>query len=353
MIVLPPQLTQHGPSLLLGRETPESRRQSRLPTLPQLTGRASDRTESRDGSVPDAKIQLLEPTFFGEPPLFGLYHAAFGPQADRRRGVLLCPPIGHEHTRSHRALKTLAESLARAGHHVLRFDYRGIGDSSGDSAEGGLGPWRQDVLQALEELEDLSGVKEVQIVGLRLGAALAVAAAAARVGRPRPPRVTNLLLWDPVLSGDQFLEVSTSLMSSFLNDPARFPALERDDRARIPKDSLLGYSYPDELRHSLRELDLRQVAPWPALPTAVVLSEHSSACGDLVQRLRSAGCRVACDEIQESAAKWSEYARPRRPCAPEGSHRPSWLVSERPGGERARRRVWRRSVAGRPHHAPG
>ena len=177
-------------------------------------------------------------------------------------GVSCCVrPWARGHTRSHRALKTLAESLARAGHHVLRFDYRGIGDSSGDSAEGGLGPWRQDVLQALEELEDLSGVKEVQIVGLRLGAALAVAAAAARVGRPRAPRVTNLLLWDPVLSGDEFLEISTSLMSSFLNHPARFPALERDDRARIPKDSLLGYSYPDRVRQSLRELDLRQVAP--------------------------------------------------------------------------------------------
>lgn len=227
----------------------------------------------------------------------------------RRPGVLLCPPIGHEHTRSHRALKVVAESLSRAGHHVLRFDYRGLGDSSGDAADGGREQWCEDVLQALEELEALSGVKEVRIVGLRLGAALAATAIGSRRRRPGHSTVSHLVLWDPVLSGHEFLSVATRMMSEFLNDPGRFPTAARDGVSRAPADALLGYSYPDTLRRSLGEIDILALDPWPPVSTSIVMSAPSPRCVDLAERLRAAGSEVAYEVVAGADGDWADYKR--------------------------------------------
>lgn len=254
-------------------------------------------------------MTALETTFFGEPPLFGVYHPAIGPDTPRRPGVLLCPPIGHEHTRSHRALKVVAESLSRAGYHVLRFDYRGLGDSSGDSADGGRAPWCEDVLQALEELEALSGVKEVRIVGLRLGAALAAMAIGSRRKRSGRASVSHLVLWDPVLSGHEFLSVATRMMSDFLSDPGRFPAAARGEVSRAPADGLLGYSYPEALRRSLGEIDLVGLDPWPLVSTSIVLSAPSPTCSDLAERLRTAGRVVPYELVLGADGDWADYKR--------------------------------------------
>jgi pimeloyl-ACP methyl ester carboxylesterase len=249
----------------------------------------------------------LEPTFFGKPQLFGIYHAASVDARGRSGGVLLCPPIGHEHTRSHRALKTLAESLARAGHHVLRFDYRGLGDSSGEFADGGPGPWCQDIVQALGELEALSGIREAHIVGLRLGATLAAAALARDHARPGRARVEHLVLWDPILSGEEFLGVATGMASEFLNDPSRLPARARGSGRRVPTEVLLGYSYSDELRRSLCQIDLRRLDPWPVVLTSFVLSEPSGRVLDLTQRIRASGRSATCDVVEDSDRGWAVY----------------------------------------------
>ncbi len=251
----------------------------------------------------------LEPTLFGKPQLFGIYHPAGGSGVSGRPGVLLCPPIGHEHTRSHRALKVVAESLSRAGYHVLRFDYRGLGDSSGDSADGGRAPWCEDVLQALEELEALSGVKDVRIVGLRLGAALAATAIGSRRRRSSHPSVSHLVLWDPVLSGDEFLGVATRMMSEFLSDPGRFSAAARGEVPGVPGDALLGYSYPDTLRRSLGEIDLAGLDPWPLLSTSIVLGAPSPTCLDLAERLRTAGRQVSYELVRGADGGWADYRR--------------------------------------------
>lgn len=251
----------------------------------------------------------MEPTFFGEPPLFGVYHPALGPDAFRGRGVLLCPPIGHEHTRSHRALKVVAEGLSRAGYHVLRFEYRGLGDSSGEPTDGGRAPWCEDVLQALNEVEALSGVKDVRIVGLRFGAALATMAIGSRRRRLGHPSVSHLVLWDPVLSGHEFLSLATRMMSEFLDDPGRFPAAARGEVPRAPADALLGYSYPDALRRSLGEIDLGALDPWPPVPTSIVLGSPSPTCVDLVERLRAAGRQVSYELVAGADGAWADYKR--------------------------------------------
>jgi alpha/beta superfamily hydrolase len=74
----------------------------------------------------------MTPLLFGsaDAPLYGVHHA---PQAaPQRTGIVLCYPFGQEYMRAHRACRQLAMLLAKKGYHVLRFDYSGTGNSSGD-----------------------------------------------------------------------------------------------------------------------------------------------------------------------------------------------------------------------------
>jgi pimeloyl-ACP methyl ester carboxylesterase len=89
----------------------------------------------------------------------------------------------------------LAGLLARDGFHVLRFDYYGTGDSAGDSHEGSVAIWLDNIREAAAELRDIANVREISIVGMRLGATLATRAAAESVA------VRNLVLWDPAVDG--------------------------------------------------------------------------------------------------------------------------------------------------------
>ncbi len=84
--------------------------------------------------------------------------------------------------------------------HVLRLAYRGTDDSSLWSDEIlSLQDWRQDIVAAKEELKRRSGCPSVMLLGLRLGANLAVDVA--RISDD----VHSLLLWEPIENGHEYL----------------------------------------------------------------------------------------------------------------------------------------------------
>jgi uncharacterized protein len=124
--------------------------------------------------------------------LFGYYEPA--PASARKvQAALLCHPMGNEQVFAYRAFRQLAARLVRSGFHVLRFDYFGTGDSYGDTGEGNLASWCDDIETAIEELKEISGAIKVDVVGLRLGANLA-----ARVAFHRPKAINKLILWEPL-----------------------------------------------------------------------------------------------------------------------------------------------------------
>jgi alpha/beta superfamily hydrolase len=71
-------------------------------------------------------------------------------------------------------MRLLAKQLSDAGLHVLRFDYHGTGDSSGEVGAGQFDVWVNDVALAADELLEISGVDSLTVVGLRTGAQLAI-----------------------------------------------------------------------------------------------------------------------------------------------------------------------------------
>jgi len=179
-------------------------------------------------------------------PLLGVYHPASG-QRKMDQAVLLCPSIGHEYIRSHWAMKRLANQLARAGLPVLRFDYHGVGDSSLECADvSSLDLWQQDVVDAAEELMFQSGCRSLHLVGLRMGAAIAVLAA------NKIPNLSSLVLWEPALHGAQFLRNWRSMHNKILDlwvTPIRTIA---DDQA----EELLGSLYQKMLLREIEQVEI-------------------------------------------------------------------------------------------------
>jgi predicted alpha/beta hydrolase len=105
--------------------------------------------------------------------------------------------MGYEYTHSYRTLLHLSDRLARAGLPTLRFDYHGAGASPGDALTSGLlDKWVENVHAGVRLMQDITG-REVSLLGLRLGAALA-GVAASRFD------IDHLVAWAPVVSGRSF-----------------------------------------------------------------------------------------------------------------------------------------------------
>jgi uncharacterized protein len=143
----------------------------------------------------------MTPFYFGagRRRLFGIYEPAVL-TGRGKRGAVLCYPWGPEYVHAHRVMRQLAIRLAGAGIHTLRFDFFGTGDSAGEMVDADLGTWEADIELAMEELRDIVGSARMTLIGLRLGATLA-----ARVAVRRPRDVDNLALWDPIVSGPDYL----------------------------------------------------------------------------------------------------------------------------------------------------
>jgi hypothetical protein len=109
--------------------------------------------------------------------------------------VLIAPPLFEERKSAYAALNGLARVLCAAGHPALRFDYRGSGESGG---EPGARRWRhlaEDLAAARDALAQWSGRADVALLGVRLGATLALQEALG----PKAPAA--LVLIAPVLKG--------------------------------------------------------------------------------------------------------------------------------------------------------
>lgn len=133
----------------------------------------------------------------GADRLHGMFYRPAGSAA---LGVLLCSPPFEERKGAQRVLVDAARALSDAGCAVLRFDYRGCGDSSGDLPGFTLEDWRADIAAASRFLGDQAGVGRIGRLGVRLGAALMLEAAVPG------DRVAFSVLWAPVFNGRQYFD---------------------------------------------------------------------------------------------------------------------------------------------------
>jgi pimeloyl-ACP methyl ester carboxylesterase len=217
----------------------------------------------------------ITPMYFGaaDAPLFGVYSPPNVAVA-RQAAVLLCAPIALEYMRTHYAMRLVASQLAKAGFHVLRFDYHGTGDSSGNVDAGQFDLWGDDIALAARTLLQTSGVRNLTVVGLRMGAALAVEALASRDIKAR-----SLVLWDPVVSGGEYL-------SRLEQMHAEFTAERRV--LRRPTNELLGAHFPQDLRTAIQALDIANSLPkLDVQRAALIVSGDQPRYSALLNSMRS------------------------------------------------------------------
>jgi uncharacterized protein len=220
--------------------------------------------------------------YFGLGPrrLFGIYTPAQGSGA-RQQAILMCNPWGQEYIRAHRSMRLLSGMLSAAGLHVMRFDYYGTGDSAGDPAETDLRGWESDIEMAIDELLDMTGVPRISLLGLRLGASLA-----ASVSVKRRPQIDALVLWDPIVSGEEYL---TELRHADANALAR--SAQEGGGFEV-----WGFALTDDLARELRAIDLVKLATeMPARVLPVVcqsLPSHLALSIVLSDRARETSLEV-------------------------------------------------------------
>ncbi|MGZ5776657.1 MAG: alpha/beta fold hydrolase [Ramlibacter sp.] len=200
---------------------------------------------------------------------FGWYHPPATPGRDL--AIVLCAPIGFEAISSYATQVQLAMALAQDGFPVFRFDYHGTGDSAGEpDAPGRVDAWLSSIEAAVAQARSQSGASQVAMLGIRLGATLAVEAAA-RIGG-----VDSLLLWAPCPSGRAFLR-------------------EMKAGGREQADGTvhaMGYRYTADTAAAIGRLDATRPTGCPARRVLVVGRDDLPAEGPLPKALRQLGAEV-------------------------------------------------------------
>jgi pimeloyl-ACP methyl ester carboxylesterase len=200
-----------------------------------------------------------EAFFFGpsNQQVFANYHPASGddPASGGAGHVLtiICPPLFSDYMRTQLALRELAISLADRGQHVLRFDYRGTGDSFGEIGEVAVSDWLEDIAFAVREGREISGSSVVRLLGVRAGALLACRS----VGATND--VQRLVLWDPIPDGGGYLESLRRVQVAMLE---QHYYLSRDER-REAMHEYAGYRLSERMLEEFRLLDVSAFSSVP------------------------------------------------------------------------------------------
>ena len=157
------------------------------------------------------------PTFFGpsDSPLFGVLHLPVDNQI--RGGVLICGSLGKEGMDSVRLQRVLADSLARRGFGVLRFDYLGLGDSAyAQVRDDAVANWVASVGHALDYLT-LIGAESATAIGIRAGCLVLNEYLA------QSHTVNRVVYLDPYGTGRRYLREHTTLFRVSVGEDAATP----------------------------------------------------------------------------------------------------------------------------------
>lgn len=207
-----------------------------------------------------ALSEKTRPLFFGPHPetkraLFGWYHPPEG-KSPRGRAIVLCPPLGYENICAYPAFRELAERLAKLGYPVLRFDYEGTGDSGGlDSDPARVKAWTDSVGLAIDEVRALSGVHEVCLFGVRIGANLALAAAAERGD------VERLVLWNACASGRAYAK-ELKMFRIYAEQTGELQARPKAEGDKSEESG--GFLFTEETLAGMKTLEPSKLAKRPA-----------------------------------------------------------------------------------------
>jgi len=219
----------------------------------------------------------------GAVPLHAVMHACTEAQHPRW-GLLFCDPFAEEKKCAHRVLVEAARTFCAADIACGRFDYRGTGDSPGDFSEATPEQWVEDIRAAADYMRRELHLSALGLLGLRLGAALALQAAEAG------GNVDFLVLWEPVISGKQYLtqNLRRSLIKAMLTDEEKFDAGSVRRAQEQEVFDFDGYPISTEMRRQIESLDLLAAETGFSGPSLVVNITVKEQPGEAYRELAEA-----------------------------------------------------------------
>ena len=183
----------------------------------------------------------------GSPQLFGTTTAAARKEkADF--GVLVCPAFSEERQKTYRSTFLFAKELAHVGIPSMRFDYAGTGDSDGRLAGTTVGSMVADTVRAHQEAKSRLGVDKMVLLGIRLGAAIAV------ISADTIQDIDRLVLWNPIVSGKRFFRDLTR--TEAMINLARKRSSGSETKSGPEKIEVDAEYVSDDLVDQLKEIDL-------------------------------------------------------------------------------------------------
>jgi alpha-beta hydrolase superfamily lysophospholipase len=245
-----------------------------------------------------ATLDTAQPRFIAHNShyLFAWHHPALA-TARRRVAVVLCPPSGDEYVRAYRAWRKLAEQLAGIGFDVFRFDYEGTGDSAGDPEERvQADAWLQNIERIVHEAQTITGSSEVVLIGLRVGAMLALQAAVAS------GRVTSLVLWSPFRSGKACVR-ELKAFARISGDTRATEDIERPDMLPV------GHLPPEPIVSALAQWDLDSLSTAPGFNVLLVERDDRPSDPKIGERLERLGARLTRVRPEGTAQMLSDSPR--------------------------------------------
>ncbi|WP_141732824.1 serine aminopeptidase domain-containing protein [Oligoflexus tunisiensis] len=226
-----------------------------------------------------------------EQQIFTLHYPA---ESGARDTIVICPPAPQEIMRAQAALGQLARRLQDNGCHVVRFDYSGTGDSTGASDSVSIDQWLKDLQQVCDFAKQQAPDTRLSLLGLRLGAALAIRAS-------EQLTVDRLVLWDPVLDGIHYLhEMEGSHARMFKLNSTEPPFASW----RYGKEQCWGFPWSESWRSQIAAVSPATLKP-RAQKTHVILSATNPIVRDICQIWEREGCAIDLQHVGEPMP-WSD-----------------------------------------------
>ena len=252
--------------------------------------------------------------------LFGVLHRPAPDGVSRATGWVFCGPFAEERGLTHRLMVEWARVLCGEGYPVLRFDYRGYGESEGRFEDVAVDDHVTDALAAVRELCARTGIERVGLCGLRLGGAVA-ALAASKLGGDHP-----LVLWNPIVRGPAYIEdLLREFIAREMTNTGRAPRTRAELRTDLAEGRIVmleGHALDARIAEALGAIDLTALPRPGGGPVLIVQTGRSRRPAKDLAALRetyAAGGETHFDHAQTpvlwSSQEMKEYEDRVRPTA--------------------------------------
>lgn len=202
---------------------------------------------------------LIEDCFFFENKLG---QSLYGCIYNRRNyvgdlGIIIVPPIGHERLRCYRECVNLARELSSSGYCVLRFDYRGEGESFGLIENTDVSSRLDDIITAVVECDKRTGIKNFCLLGFRAGAVFSLQVA-------QELKIKKLILCEPISNTQayvrQLIRANIIMQRDYFGKIVKGEDEIRKDIQAGKPFSVYGFHFGSEFIQQFETIDINSLA---------------------------------------------------------------------------------------------